>query len=119
MNIRSLTAELKYCGEVEAKRQTYYVFEGKRYFFVMSFSRSKKNAGNFNVVEAAAVRYVVSKFAGRQSVTSSSVATASRKPQYISKPLEALNILYILVAAGRARIDTRFRSRQLYFNIKQ
>ena len=47
MNIRSLTTGLLYKGEVEGKRQRYYVFEGKSQYLVMSFSRSKVNAGNF------------------------------------------------------------------------
>ncbi len=45
MNIRNLTTGLRYKGEVEGKRQTYYVFEGRKAFFVFSFSLSKPKAG--------------------------------------------------------------------------
>ena len=76
MNLRSLAKGLSYSGEVAAKRQTYHVFEGKRYFLVMSQSRSKRNAGNFNVVRADAVEYVASRFARKKKVTSTDVAKA-------------------------------------------
>ena len=118
MNVSSLTSGLLYRGEVEAKRQTYYIFEGKRHFLVMSFSRSKKNAGNFNVVDAGAAQYVQRRFAGKQALTARDLCKASRKPQYIGSQLDALNVLYILVALKRAKIDTRFKNKALFFNIR-
>ena len=118
MNLRSLAKGLSYSGEVAAKRQTYHVFEGKRYFLVMSQSRSKRNAGNFNVVRADAVEYVASRFARKKKVTSTDVAKASRKPRLVSTSLDALNVLYVLVATDRAEIDKKFKKeRQLYFNV--
>ena len=115
MNIRSLTSGLQYRGEVEGRRQTYYVFEGKSHYIVMSFSRAKRRAGNFNVVDAAAVEYVAKRFAGRKKVTSTKVA--ARKPRGIRSSLEALNVLYVLIATGRAKIDSRFHEKQLFFNV--
>ncbi len=64
-----------------------------------------------------AAEYVAKRFAGRKAVTSSDVVRGSRKPRYVSGPLEALNILYALVATDRAKIDTRFREKRLYFNV--
>ncbi len=118
MNIRSLASGLLYRGEVEAKRQTYFVFEGKRHFFVMSLSRSKHNAGNFNVVDVDGVDYVARRFSGQQDVTAKAVLNNSRKPQYVSSTFDALNILYVLVATRRAKIDSRFRTKELHFNVK-
>jgi hypothetical protein len=118
VNIRSLTKEpLSYQGEVEGKRQTYYVFEAGRYYLIMSLSRSKPNAGNFNVVDVDGAAHVARRFAGRKGVTANEVAKASRGPQRGTTPLEALNTLYVLVATKRAKIDTRYQDRQLYFNI--
>ena len=118
MNLRSLTQGLSYVGEVPAKRQTYYVFEGKKYFLVMSQSRAKRNAGNFNVVRADAVEYVAQRFERKKKVTSTDVARASRKPRLVSTSLDALNVLYVLVAKDRAEIDRKFKhERQLYFNV--
>jgi hypothetical protein len=118
MNLRSLARGLSYVGEVPAKRQTYHVFEGKKYFLVMSQSRAKRNAGNFNVVRADAVEYVARRFERRRKVTSTDVAKASRKPRLVSTSLDALNILYVLVALERAEIDKKLRKeRQLYFTV--
>jgi hypothetical protein len=119
MNIRSLTTGLQYRGEAEGKRQTYYVFEGKRQYMVMSFSRSKANAGNFNVVDVEAVEYVVRRFGGQQAITTKAIYNASRKPHLVGSSLAALNILYVLVATGRAKVDRRFNTPELHFNVKK
>lgn len=118
MNIRNLTTGLRYRGEVKGKRQTYYVFEGKSQYLVMSFSRSKPNAGYFNVVASDAVAYAARRFAGRQGLTAKILHARSRRPRLVRGPLAALNILYVLVAIGSAKIDTRFRERAIYFNVK-
>ena len=117
MNIRSLTTGLQYRGEAEGKRQTYYVFEGKRQYMVMSFSRSKSNAGNFNVVDVEAAEYVARRFGG-QRVTTKSIYKGSRKSHLVGSSLAALNILYVLVATGRAKVDKRFNTPDLHFNVK-
>lgn len=54
MNVQSLTKGLKYIGEAEGKRQTYYVFEGEGYFLVISFKKGDPTTGNFSVVESEA-----------------------------------------------------------------
>jgi len=117
LNIRNLTNGLQYRGKAEGQRQTYLVFEGKSQYLVMSLSRSKRNAGNFNVVDAGAVEYVARKFARRKKVTSTKVAAASRKRRGLTNSLEALNVLYVLIATNRARIDTRYHEKQLFFNL--
>jgi hypothetical protein len=118
MNIRSLTTGLQYSGEVKGKRQTYYVFTGRSQYLVMSFSRSKPNAGNFNVVTSRAVEYVARRFRGKQGLTAKILNETSRRPRLVRGHLAALNILYVLVATGRAKIDARFQERKIYFNIR-
>ena len=118
MDIRSLAKGLTYVGEAQGKRQTYYIFEGRTHFFVMSFSRSKRNAGNFNIVSAQAVEYVRTRFAGAKGLTSQEVAKKNRRPRLFRTALEALNILYILVAMGYAKVDQRHQATpQLFFNM--
>lgn len=119
MNLKSLASGLTFRGEVEGQRQTYHVFEGRRYYFVMSFSRSKRNAGNFNIVDREGVEYVARRFSGEHAATAKQIAHASRKPRYVSTPLDALNILYVLVATGRATLDRRFRTKELHFNLRK
>jgi len=116
VNIRSLTSSLQYRGEVTGKRQTYSVFEGKRHYFVMSLSLAKRHAGNFNIVPVPAVDFAARRFRGRKKVTSKQLAAAG-KGRGVASSLEALNVLYVLVATGRAKIDTRFHDKQLYFNV--
>lgn len=119
MDIRSLTSRLEYRGEVRGKRQTYYVFESRRQYLVMSFSRTKPKAGNFNVVATEAVEYVARRFGGKQGITAKEVHKATRRPRLVGNALTALNVLYVLVAIGRARIDTRFQEREIRFNLKR
>ncbi len=118
MNVKNLTSGLRYRGDAEGKRQTYYVFEGRGYYFVLSFKKDGSNAGNFNVIDTEAAEYVQKKFADRSGITSKEVYAASHKARYFANELEALNVLYILVAIGRAKVDKRYKSLALYFNIK-
>ncbi len=118
MDIKSLAKGLSYIGEAQGKRQTYYIFEGQKHYFVMSFSRTKRNAGNFNIVRVDAVDYVRKRFAGTQGLTSQELAKKNRRPRLFKTALEGLNILYILVAMGEAKVDQRYQSSpQLFFNV--
>lgn len=119
MNVRSLVQGLSYRGRADGKRQTYYVFEGDELFLVLSFSKTKPKAGNFNVVQTDAVEYVYDRFAGAKAVTSRDVAQRSRRSRHVPTTLAALNVLYVLVATGRARIDSRRADRRLFFNVKR
>ncbi len=117
MNIKSLSAGLSFRGNVTGRKQKYYVFEGKDSFFIFSFSRAKPKSGYFNMVGTEAVTYVQRLARGEQGVTAQSLYKRSRNPKYIGSALEALNIMYVLVAIGRAKIDRRHKNRQLFFNI--
>jgi hypothetical protein len=117
MSIRSLRAGLTFRGNVTGQRQKYYVFEGGESFFVFSFSRSKPKSGYFNMVNSESVTYVRRLTRGQQGVTAQSLQKRSRKPKLIGSALEALNILYVLVATGDAKIDRRHKSKQLFFNV--
>ncbi|MFQ5846671.1 MAG: hypothetical protein ACE5IQ_03245 [Candidatus Methylomirabilales bacterium] len=119
MNLKSLGAGLTFRGKVKGQIQTYHVFEGEKFYFICSFSRTKRKAGNFNVVDIEAVRYVQRLAGGKQGVTSQDVHRRSRNPRLVGSALEALNILYVLVATGHARIDRRRKDKQLFFNVKK
>jgi hypothetical protein len=121
VNIRSLQQGLKYCGRVAAVRQTYHVFEAKDYFFVLSFARSKarKGSGYFNVVDRKAVRYVQMRFGGTSGVTAKHVVSVARRTKHVPGGLQALNILYILVAMEQATILRAGEHRQLFFSIRK
>ena len=117
MNIRNLSKGLAYRGTVKGRRQTYHVFQGHDAFFVFSFSRSKPKAGYFNMVSFDAARYAEKLVRGRQGVTAQSLHKRSRTKRFVGTALEALNILYVLVAVGRAKMDQRHTGPQLVFNV--
>jgi hypothetical protein len=121
MNIRTLQRGLRYCGRVEAIRQTYHVFEAQRYFFVLSFalSKARRGSGYFNVIDTAAVDYVQQRTGGTRGVTARDVVAASRRTRYVPTTLAALNILYILVALRSASIVRAGKHRQLFFSVRK
>jgi hypothetical protein len=119
LSVDSLTTGLRFHGEVEGKRQHYYVLSSARQYFVMSLSARKRDSGNFNLVSQSAVDRLHRRLRGRRGLTARLVFTRSRNRRLVPSPLAALNMLYVLVATGRASIDQRRRSsRELFFNVK-
>ena len=121
MNIRKLQQGLRYRGRVAAIRQTYHVFEGSDYFFVLSFalSKSRRGSGYFNAVSSAAVQYVQAHLGGKNGVTAKDTFSAARRTRHVPTRLMALNILYVLVALGQARILRSGEHRQLFFALRK
>jgi hypothetical protein len=121
MNIRTLQSGLKYRGHVKSIRQTYHVFEGQGYFFVLSFalSKARRGSGYFNVIDTRAVDYVQQRLGGTRGVTAKDVVAAARRTRYIPTTLAALNVLYILVALRSASIMRAGEHRQLFFSVRK
>jgi len=120
MNIRALQRGLQYCGRVDAVRQAYHVFDGDGLFLVLSFARAKarRGSGYFNLVDKAAVDYVQARLGGTRGVTAKAVVAAARRTRHIPTRLLALNVLYVLVALGRASITRAGEHRQLFFSVR-
>lgn len=119
LSVKNLTTGLTFHGEVQGKRQHYYVLSTARQYFVMSVSSSKPGAGNFNLVGKAAVDRLARRLRGRKGLTARLVYTRSKNRRTVRSPLAALNMLYVLVATGRASIDQRrLAARELFFNVK-
>src|SRR5262245_27341092 len=107
LNVRTLTKGLEFLGEVEGMRQHYYVLSdrsGPKQYYVMSNSRAKPGAGNFNLVPAAAVDQTHRRLRGRRGLTAKRVYGSARNKRAVPSRLVALNILYVLVAKGQATI---------------
>lgn len=119
MNAKRLVQGLSYVGKVDGRRQTYHVFRGDENFFVLSFSRTKPNAGNFNIVESDAVDYVRTRFGGASGVTAKDVVARAKRSRHAPSSLLALNILYVLAAIGDVKIDARRTGPKLYFNFRR
>lgn len=117
MNAREALTGLEYIGGAEGLRQTYEIFRGRKHYLVGSTSKTKRRSGNFNVVEAEAVEAARESFAGQKGITSRDVRQRLARRGIKLETLEALNILYILVAEGKARVDRRMSQRALFFNV--
>ena len=84
LSLKSLTTGLQFHGEVEGKRQRYFV-----------------------------------RLRGRRGLTAKLVFVRSKNRRLVPSHLAALNMLYVLVATGRASMDTRRASREIFFNVKK
>ncbi len=118
LSVKGLTTGLRFHGEVQGKRQHYYILSSARQYFVMSVSLRKRDAGNFNLVSKSAVDRLYRRLRGQQGLTARIVFTRSRNRRLVPSPLAALNMLYVLVATGWAGLDGRHTSRELFFNVK-
>jgi hypothetical protein len=121
VNIKQLQQGLDYCGRVEAVRQTYHVFQAKDAYLVLSFARAKdrKGSGYFNLIASAAVDYVQDRMGGHSGVTAKDVLHAGRRTKHITGRLQALNILYVMVALNQAAIQKAGENRQLFFSVRK
>jgi hypothetical protein len=118
LNVKSLTTGLKFHGEVQGKRQHYYILSSAQQYFVMSMSNTKRDAGNFNVLRKSAVDHIHRRLQGRRKLTAKLVFTRSKNRRLVPSALAALNMLYVLVGTGHATIDDRRTSKELFFNVK-
>jgi len=119
LSVNSLTKGLTFHGEVQGKRQHYYILSSAHQYFVMSVSSSKRDAGNFNLVSKSAVDQLYRRLRGQQGRTARLVFDRTRNRRLVPSPLAALNILYVLVATNRATIDMRHKSSREIFNMRR
>ena len=117
MNAKEALSNLEPVGGAEGLKQTYEVLRGKRHFIVGSLSRVKRRSGNFNIVSGEAVEATRESFAGQEAVTSKDVRQRLHRRGIDVETLEALNILYVLVALGKAKVDRRRSQHALFFNV--
>jgi hypothetical protein len=112
-------SNLEFVGVTKSKRQDYFIYKSRNYYLILSF-KNDSPSGNFNLVDTKAIEYVYNNFRGEKAITSKKLLTASRKKvhkKYIPGRFDALNILYILCAMRKAKIDKRYKQREIKFNI--
>jgi len=117
MNAKDALSQLESVGGAEGLKQTYEVMQGKRHYIVGSLSRVKRHSGNFNIVSAEAVESARASLAGQEGVTSKDVRQRLARRGINVETLEALNVLYVLVALGQAKVDRRRSQHALFFNL--
>ena len=64
-----------------------------------------------------AVQYVHTRFERQRSVTANAVVDRSLRTRHVPDSLAALNILYVLVATGAARVEKVGPHSQLFFRV--
>lgn len=106
---------LEYIGEVESKKQTYYIFGSPKKIFLFTF-RENGESGNYSIIDPKAVEYVFQKMRGKTAQTANDIRKASKKPDLTKSSFAVLNIMYVLIAQKRAKIDTRYKRKALIFN---
>ena len=118
MNIETFLRDgLSYVGSSDAVRQTYYVYEASEVFVVFSLSATKQNSGNFNFVTKKSVEYIYKRFSGYEEISSKDVFVRARRTKHVANTLAALNILYVLVAQGKARVQNIGSHSKLFFDM--
>src|SRR5439155_26795094 len=105
MSVDSLTKGLEFHGEVQGKRQHYYILSSGRQYFVMSVSLAKRDAGNFNLVSKTAVEALYRKLRGRRGLTARLVFARSPKGRLVTSWPNAPNMLYVIAATRPASSD--------------
>ncbi len=118
MHVKDLAKGMTYKGAAEGKRQTYQVFEGKGFYFIISLHKGDADSGNFHFVEPGAVDYVRKGFSGQADVTAKAVYEKAHRTHFFARELDALGVLYVLTGLGEAAVDKRFKDKLLHFNLK-
>ena len=104
MKPEQAVSDLRYEGNARGSRQTYHIFRGPRHFLVLSFKRDDPSAGNFNIIDSAAVSYAEAKFHGSNGITAKQLFVESRRTKHFKDRFAALNTLYVLVALRKATV---------------
>jgi hypothetical protein len=65
------------------------------------------------------VDYVQERMGGHSGVTAKDVLQAGRRSKHITGRLQALNILYVMVALNQAAIQKAGENRQLFFSVRK
>jgi hypothetical protein len=104
---------VRYVGEAEGDKRTYYIFETDDRYLVVGPTR---DGYYMNLVDREAPAVISKAFAG-QKVTTKLVTAKSRRPDIFPSPLATLNALYAMVALRRARKLKQRQGRSLVFKI--
>ncbi len=113
MKTAELFKDIRYVGQAEGDRKTYYVFEGKNQYLVVGPTR---DGYYVNVVDREAPE-VITKAFKRKKVTSVLVKRTARRPDLFPGSRESLRTLYVMVALRRARKLKQRQGKAMVFKI--
>jgi hypothetical protein len=113
---KSRFSGLRYAGQAKGDKRAYHVFEGEDSLLVVSAGRSQ-HSYNANAVDRRGLDVVGRKFKGRK-VTSVQVFKKAGRRDLFPGRFDALNVLYAMVATGRALKLKQRDGRSILFKIK-
>jgi hypothetical protein len=114
MRVRDLFKDLTYVGQAAGDKKQYHVFENVNGFLVVA--GNSPNAYNANWVDRKAVDFVGAAFKGRK-VTTGRIMEKARRRKLFGGGFVALNTLYAMAAAGRARKLKERDGRAMVFKV--
>jgi hypothetical protein len=114
-HIKSQFSGLKYAGKAEGDKRAYHVFEGRDSMLVVSPGRSKRSY-NANAVDRRGLDIVGRRFR-RRKITSADVMKKAGRRDLFQQRFDALNVLYAMVAMGRAKKLRERDGRSIVFKI--
>jgi hypothetical protein len=118
VKLKNMLAGMEYCGEVNAPKRHYTVFRNKVGYVLCSQKTYSLWEGDFVIVKGKAVEYLARRLKGQTGLTSTLIRDRTRTAQFARERFDVLNGMYVLMALGRAKIDTRFKRRAIHFNVK-
>jgi hypothetical protein len=118
MKLKNMLANMEYCGEVAAPKRHYTVLRNRTGYVLCSQKTYAIWEGDFVIVKTAAVEYLARRLKGQTGLTAKVIRDRTRKSPHAAERFDVLNGMYVLLALGRAKIDTRFKQRAIHFNVK-
>jgi hypothetical protein len=113
MRIPDLLLNLEFVGRAEGDKRTYYVFQGREQYLVVSANRE---GFNVNIVRNEAPEIILRKFGGRR-VTNKLLGKNVRRPDLFGESFQRLNSLYVMVALGKAKKLKEREGKAMVFKI--
>ena len=115
-HIKSQFSGLKYAGKAEGDKRAYHVFEGRESMLVVSAGRARRSY-NANAVDRRGMDVIGRRFR-RRKITSGDVMKRAGRRDLFQQRFDALNVLYAMVAMGRAqKLRERRDGRSIVFKI--
>jgi lysozyme family protein len=121
VNIKQLQQGLDYCGRVEAVRQTYHVFQAKGRVpdLVLRAVEGSQGLRLFQSHRRSGRRLRAGSDGRTQRCHGERHRAGGPAHQAHHGSLQALNILYVLVALNQASIQKAGENRQLFFSVRK
>ena len=119
MKLKNMLAGMEYCGEVAGPKRHYTVFRNRTGYVLCSQKTDSVWKGDFAIVRSKAVEYMAGRLKRQTGLTSALIRDRTRTAQFTRERFDVLNGMYVLIALGRAKVDTRYKQGSAqHFNVR-